>query len=71
MPVLILHSDGDSLFPVSMAEELHAAARRARVQSELQVMHGYAHDAPYRLVPEDYWAELVTFIQRTAGSRQG
>ena len=71
MPVLIVHSDGDSLFPASMAEELYTAARRHGVQAELKILHGYAHDAPYRIVPEDYWAEILAFIQRTAGARQG
>ena len=71
MPVLVIHSDGDSLFPVSMAEELHTAAQGAGVQAELRILHGHAHDAPYRTVPEDYWAEIVEFIERTAASRQG
>ena len=70
MPLLIIHSDGDSLFPVSMAEELHTAARMDGVQAELRVLHGYKHDAPYRIVPQDYWAEILLFIQKTSGQRR-
>jgi pimeloyl-ACP methyl ester carboxylesterase len=69
MPVFIIHSDGDALFPVSMADELLNAARKGGAQAELQVFRSYPHDAVYRRVPEDYWAAIVDYIERTSTSR--
>ncbi len=70
LPLLLIHSSGDKLFPVSMAEDLLAAARRGGTEAELRILHGYGHDAPYRLVPEDYWATVIAFITRVTSARK-
>jgi fermentation-respiration switch protein FrsA (DUF1100 family) len=70
MPLLIVHSTGDALFPVSMAEDIYRAAAASGVQVQLQVLEGHRHNAPYLAVPEDYWAAIVDFIAPTSsGSR--
>jgi alpha-beta hydrolase superfamily lysophospholipase len=68
IPLLIVHSTGDALFPVSMAEEIHRAAEASGVRVELRVLEGHRHNAPYLTVPEDYWAEIVRFIQAVAST---
>ena len=64
MPLLVVHSAADTLFPAAMAEEIHASSIAAGVQAELKIFPDYAHNAPYYLVPEDYWASVVEFITR-------
>lgn len=64
LPLLILHTTGDKLFPVSMAEELFAAAQSGGVPAELRVLPDHAHNAPYQTVPEDYWTVVLDFISR-------
>ena len=70
LPLLLIHSSGDKLFPASMAEDLLAAAHRGGTEAELHILPGYAHDAPYRLVPEDYWSAVIDFITRVASVRK-
>jgi uncharacterized protein len=64
IPLLIVHSTGDALFPVSMAEQIHRAALASGVAVELRILEGHRHNAPYLNVPEDYWAAIVEFIAR-------
>jgi fermentation-respiration switch protein FrsA (DUF1100 family) len=66
IPLLIMHSTGDALFPVAMAQEIHAAAVAAGVAVELQIVDGHRHNAPYLTVPEDYWSAILDFITRTS-----
>jgi len=67
IPLLIIHSTGDTLFPVAMAEEIFAAAKAGGAAAELAILRGYRHNAPYLSVPEDYWAAILDFIARTSG----
>jgi alpha-beta hydrolase superfamily lysophospholipase len=69
VPMLIIHSTGDTLFPASMAEEIFAAAQAGGAPAELKILHGYRHNAPYLSVPEDYWAAILDFITRTSVAR--
>jgi alpha-beta hydrolase superfamily lysophospholipase len=62
MPLLVVHSSADALFPPAMAEQLHAAAIAGGVASTLYIFPGYAHNAPYLQVPQDYWAAVAEFI---------
>jgi fermentation-respiration switch protein FrsA (DUF1100 family) len=66
MPLLIMHSTADALFPVAMAQEIYAAAVAAGVAAELQVLDGHLHNAPYLTVPEDYWTAILSFIARAS-----
>ena len=67
MPLLVVHSTGDALFPISMAEDIYAAAKAVGALAELRVFNGYRHNAPYLSVPEDYWSAILDFIARTSG----
>jgi alpha-beta hydrolase superfamily lysophospholipase len=63
LPLLIVHSRGDQLFPASMAEDIFATAVRGGSDAELRVFDDYRHNAPYLTVPVDYWAEIVRFMR--------
>ena len=63
MPLLIVHSDGDRLFPVRMAREIHTAAeRRQGIETRMEVPSGHGHSAAYNHVPPDYWNPILDFI---------
>jgi alpha-beta hydrolase superfamily lysophospholipase len=66
LPVLILHSTGDALFPVGMAQEIARSAAVAGVAVELRILEHHRHNAPYLTVPEDYWSAILSFMARTA-----
>ncbi len=61
VPVCVVHSDGDRLFPVSMAEEI-AAACGAR--GELIVVAGLEHNEPFLKAVERYWEPIVARVLR-------
>jgi uncharacterized protein len=65
-PLLVLQSDSDELFPLSMAQAVHDAAT---VPKQLVVLRGYAHEAGHRDPSEEYWAPVVRFL--TTGGRSG
>jgi alpha-beta hydrolase superfamily lysophospholipase len=66
-PLLIVHSDGDQLFPVSMARTIHAAAiADSDIPAQIAIPAGYRHNAIYLQVPEDYWASMIRFIEDNA-----
>ena len=65
-PLLVLQSDTDQLFPVSMAKAVFDAAT---VPKEMVVLHGYRHEDGHRRPTDDYWAPVVRFLQ--TGVRSG
>ncbi len=65
-PLLVLQSDGDQLFPVSMARAVHDAAT---VPKQLVILRGYRHEAGHRNPTEEYWAPVVRFL--ATGGRSG
>jgi len=69
LPILVVHSTGDALFPVSMAQAIHSAAQSSGRQVDLEILTGHAHNAPYLNVPEDYWAAILRFIMRHRNTR--
>jgi len=71
LPVLVVHSTGDALFPVAMAEEIFAAAQAGGAPAELILLDGHRHNAPYWTVPEDYWTAILDFIARTSKTQTG
>ncbi len=56
VPVLVVHSDADRLFPVSMAERVAAACGQ---RSELLVIGGLSHNEPIFNPTEIYWRPVV------------
>ncbi len=62
-PLLIVHSDSDELFPMTMAQEISAAARENEGQrAELFVPHGYAHNDAYLKPVPGYWQPILDFL---------
>jgi uncharacterized protein len=66
-PVLVVHSDGDQLFPVAMAKRVHEACGE---RGELIVASGFAHDGPVYFPTEAYWQPVVEWAVRRS-SRVG
>jgi alpha-beta hydrolase superfamily lysophospholipase len=56
IPVCVVHSDGDRLFPVSMAERIVAASGG---RAELVVIDGLAHNEPFLKSVERYWRPII------------
>jgi acetyl esterase/lipase len=71
MPLFVIHSSGDRLFPTAMAYELYAAAKEGGVDVAMEVLAGYPHDAVFRQVPEDYWTAILGFITRVSNGLGG
>ena len=59
VPVLVLHSEADRLFPVEMARRIAAACGD---RAELVVVKGIAHAEPYRKPTEAYWGRVVEWV---------
>jgi pimeloyl-ACP methyl ester carboxylesterase len=60
MPVLVVHSDEDGLFPLSMARQVtKACGSRGR----LIVVNGLLHDAPYSTPTEDFWRPIADWVK--------
>ena len=64
-PLLVMQSDADQLFPVSMAKAVYDAAT---VPKQMVVLHGYRHEDGHQRPTEEYWAPVVRFV---AGARAG
>jgi hypothetical protein len=64
VPVLVVHSDADGLFPVSMAERV---AEACESQGKLIVINGLSHNEPIFAPTAIYWQPIVEWVkQRTA-----
>lgn len=58
-PLLVMQSDADQLFPVSMARAVYDAAT---VPKYMVVLHGYKHEAGHHDPTDEYWAPVVRFL---------
>jgi uncharacterized protein len=58
-PLLVMQSDADQLFPLSMAKAVFDAAT---VPKEMVVLHGYRHEDGHQHPTDDYWAPVVRFM---------
>ena len=58
-PLLVVQSDSDQLFPVSMAKAVYDAAT---VPKQMVVLHGYRHEDGHQRPTDDYWAPVVRFM---------
>ncbi|MGP8259161.1 MAG: alpha/beta hydrolase [Acidobacteriaceae bacterium] len=61
LPVLVVHSDRDRLFPVNMARQI---AQACGGRCELAVVHGQTHNEPYLRPAEAYWGPVLQWISR-------
>jgi alpha-beta hydrolase superfamily lysophospholipase len=68
-PLLVLQSDADQLFPLSMAKAVYDAAT---VPKQMVVLHGYRHEDGHQHPTDDYWAPVVRFMMtpRDQGSER-
>jgi uncharacterized protein len=65
LPLLIVHGDADELFPISMAQQIHAAATtRSNHTSQLIHPPGYTHNQAYLQPSLAYWQPIIDFTQR-------
>jgi uncharacterized protein len=65
MPVLVVHSDEDGLFPLSMAEQVAEACGE---NGELLVIRGVSHNAPIFAPTEEYWQPVADWVkERSTG----
>jgi alpha-beta hydrolase superfamily lysophospholipase len=63
-PLLVMQSDADQLFPVSMARAVYDAAT---VPKRMVVLRGFKHEAGHHDPADAYWAPVVRFL--TGGIR--
>ena len=61
IPIYVIHSDGDQLFPVEMADEI---VRAAGAHAELILIPGTVHDEPYREPTQKYWGPVIARMLR-------
>ena len=59
-PLLVVQSDADQLFPVSMAKAVYDAAT---VPKRMVVLHGYRHEDGHQRPTDDYWASVLGFMK--------
>ncbi len=67
LPVCVVHSDGDRLFPIDMARRIASAGGE---RAELIVVLGLTHNEPYLRPTDGYWGPIVERVLR-AGEAKG
>jgi alpha-beta hydrolase superfamily lysophospholipase len=60
VPVLVVHSDADKLFPVEMARRIADACGE---RAELLVVKGWGHAEPYKRPTGQYWGPIAAWIR--------
>jgi pimeloyl-ACP methyl ester carboxylesterase len=60
-PVLIVHSDVDGLFPLSMAKGVREACGP---RGKLIVIHGLTHNTPVFAPTEEYWQPIAAWVKQ-------
>ena len=63
MPVLVVHSDVDGLFPLSMAQRV---AEACGPRGRLIVINGLSHNAPIFTPTEEYWRPIADWVKERA-----
>ncbi len=61
IPVLVVHSDADGLFPVSMAKRV---AEACGSRGELIVVNGLPHEAPIFTPSEFVWQPIAAWVKQ-------
>jgi alpha-beta hydrolase superfamily lysophospholipase len=65
IPILVVHSEDDRLFPFSMAEKVMSGCK----QGEQIVVAGYSHNAPIFEAAESYWEPIASWAKRQIESK--
>jgi alpha-beta hydrolase superfamily lysophospholipase len=61
LPICVVHSDGDGLFPVAMAQQIVDACGE---RGELVIVPGFSHNEPYLKPTDAYWGPIVERVLR-------
>lgn len=61
MPVWVVHSDGDRLFPLEMPRKI---VKACGPRGELIVVAGLSHNEPYLTAAPSYWQPVIERIRR-------
>jgi hypothetical protein len=61
IPVLVVHSDVDGLFPLSMAQRV---AEASGPRGRLVVISGVSHNAPIFTPTEEYWQPIAEWVKQ-------
>lgn len=56
LPICVVHSDSDGLFPVEMGQKIASACGK---RGELVVVSGLSHNEPYLRPTDEYWGPIV------------
>jgi fermentation-respiration switch protein FrsA (DUF1100 family) len=67
-PLLVVHSDVDSVNPVSMGQRIFDAAPEPK---EIVVLHGFQHNAPYVNPVEEWWKPALQFMKGEGSAQSG
>ena len=59
-PLLVVHSDADQIFPLSMPRDIYQAANQPKAFIQLR---GYTHEDGHVRPDGTYWAGVMTFAQ--------
>ena len=62
-PLLVVHSDADSVNPVAMGRQIFDSAPEPK---RMVVLHGFKHNAAYMSPSEDWWNPAVQFLRGEA-----
>ena len=68
VPVLVVHSDADDLFPVSMARRVADACGS---QGKLVVIKGLSHNEPIFAPTATYWQPIVDWVKQRSSEALG
>jgi alpha-beta hydrolase superfamily lysophospholipase len=67
VPLLLVHSDSDELFPAAMSQAIvDSATADPDASVDLHVLHGFAHNDAYLRPYSGYWQPILAFIERLA-----
>lgn len=64
-PLLVVHSDADSVNPIAMGERIFEAAPEPK---RMVVLHGFKHNALYRNPGEQWWTPVLQFLRAPSQS---
>jgi len=59
-PLLLVHSDADSVNPIAMGQRIFRAAPEPKY---MLVLHGFKHNALYKTPSEQWWTSVLQFLR--------
>ncbi|SNS73032.1 hypothetical protein SAMN05421770_10297 [Granulicella rosea] len=67
LPICVVHSDADQLFPIAMAEQILASCKSDC--TEFVKLSGFGHNELYARPTAGYWEPVVEWVMRVAGTK--